>query len=194
MTALTIQKDGTIDATNGSHPWQSTCLQGEIDVAYTRLVEVFGEPNVDPDYEKTDAEWEILTPDGIATIYNYKDGHSYCGVDGDDVEDIRDWHIGGTGPEVLPWIQNALALPKPSVHLAGKTVCLKCGADFRDKPLKLMYRGTVTHRARVTSDGDVVADRRVLNTDIDDTDVYGACCSVCHYPLPECDYIPDTWE
>ncbi len=75
------------------------CLNGELDISYAKLVELLGEPNAGTDGYKTDAEWSIEF-DGVPfSIYNYKDGKNYLGSDGLDVEDIRDWHIGGSNKE-----------------------------------------------------------------------------------------------
>lgn len=87
-----------------------TSLKGEIDIAYSRLIEVFGEPNAEGDPWKTDAKWEVLTPAGIATIYNYKTGKNYLGAAGQPTEEIRDWHIGGHHKEVVDYIRKALAI------------------------------------------------------------------------------------
>lgn len=77
-----------------------THLQGYIYCGYDRLVEVFGEPTGGDGY-KVDAEWDIEFEDGkVATIYNYKDGVNYLGEDGEEVETIREWHIGGLTKEV----------------------------------------------------------------------------------------------
>ena len=76
-----------------------TSLKGYVDVSYATLIEMFGEP-LEGDGYKTDAEWVIAFKRNggtvYATIYNYKDGRNYCGEEGLDVEDITDWHIGGT--------------------------------------------------------------------------------------------------
>lgn len=71
-------------------------LAGYIEISYAELVAVLGEPITDwNDDSKTDAEWYIQFGSGTqATIYNYKDGRNYMGLDGKDKEDIRDWHIG----------------------------------------------------------------------------------------------------
>jgi len=72
-----------------------TSLIGYVDVTYAKLVEVFGEPNAEG-CDKSDAEWAVEFVDGtIATIYNYKDGVNYRGINGKEVEDITDWHVGG---------------------------------------------------------------------------------------------------
>jgi hypothetical protein len=75
---------------------EGTHLQTEIDVSYAQLVARMGEPNVEADGYKVDAEWLVITPDGeVLTVYNYKTGKNYLGKDGKAVEDITDWHIGG---------------------------------------------------------------------------------------------------
>lgn len=72
-----------------------TSLQGYINISHADLIKAFGIPKVWDDY-KTDAEWQICFEDGTrATIYNYKNGKNYCGIDGLDVQDITEWHIGG---------------------------------------------------------------------------------------------------
>ena len=72
-----------------------TSLVGKIETTYAQLVELFGEPTPSDEY-KSDAEWEIELEDGtVNTIYNWKNGRNYLGIDGLDVEDITDWHIGG---------------------------------------------------------------------------------------------------
>jgi hypothetical protein len=70
-------------------------LQGYIDITYDQLVEIFGEPISEGDGYKVDAEWELMIDHTLVTIYNYKDGKNYNGEDGDAVEDIIEWHIGG---------------------------------------------------------------------------------------------------
>lgn len=72
-----------------------TSYQGEMNFSYVRLCELFGAP-LPGDAYKVDAEWILKFEDGtVATIYNWKDGPNYCGVDGTPVEEIKDWHIGG---------------------------------------------------------------------------------------------------
>lgn len=86
-----------------------TSGQGEVDVAYADLVRAFGPPTSTGDDYKIDAEWTLVDDSGnVVTIYNYKTGRNYLGSEGLDVEDIRDWHIGGNKPEVVKEVQAAL--------------------------------------------------------------------------------------
>ena len=85
-----------------------TCLKGYVEISYDDLVKSFGEPNADGDYYKVDVVWHIQTPFGIATIYNYKDGHNYLKEKGLDVEEITDWHIGGHNKKTFDYIQDLL--------------------------------------------------------------------------------------
>lgn len=87
-----------------------TSLQGYLDANYSDLCEVFGMPNPENcDNYKTDAEWNIQFGDGtIATIYNYKDGKNYCGPDGLDTEDIKEWHIGGFSKSAVEMVKLAI--------------------------------------------------------------------------------------
>lgn len=72
-----------------------TCYQGQISCSYDELVKAFGKPGKGDEY-KTDAEWIVEFEDGtVAAVYNWKDGKSYCGPDGYEVEDIPQWNIGG---------------------------------------------------------------------------------------------------
>lgn len=80
--------------------------QGTIQAEYWILEQLLGKP-LWGDGHKTDAEWAIEYEDGVVvTIYNWKDGHNYCGDAGWDVADITEWHIGGKTPLALERIQN----------------------------------------------------------------------------------------
>jgi hypothetical protein len=87
--------------------------RGAVDIAYKKLVEVFGEP--EPCDGKMDAHWTLLFPDkAIATIYNYKDGKNYLGSEGTATSRLRDWHIGGhRGNNVVNRVAKILGV-KPS--------------------------------------------------------------------------------
>ena len=88
--------------TNGTH------LQGYIQTNYADLIKVFGIPKVWDDY-KTDAEWKVCFEDGTrATIYNYKDGKNYCGKYGLEVQEIKEWHIGGFNQDAVDRVLKAL--------------------------------------------------------------------------------------
>ncbi len=73
--------------------------KGALDISYAELVELFGEPNTSGDAYKVDAQWSLDFDGHYISIYNYKDGKNYLGSDGLDIEDIRDWHIGGQDKE-----------------------------------------------------------------------------------------------
>lgn len=105
--------------TNGKVRWAAppsidgTCLQGYATTRYERLVQVFGPPTNNGDGYKTDAEWDLVTPEGVATIYNYKDGINYNGLEGKTTEAITDWHIGGKDKAVVEWVLKALYTAQP---------------------------------------------------------------------------------
>lgn len=90
-----------------------TSISGYISENYETICQIFGEPTESDGYN-VDAEWMIQFSDGkVATIYNWKDGKNYCGSNGLNVEDIREWHIGGHCKEVVSRIQNILSNPWP---------------------------------------------------------------------------------
>ncbi len=94
-----------------NHLSTGTSYKGRIDTTYSRLVEVFGQPTITGSLDnKIDAEWIVLTMEGIATIYNWKDGKSYLGETGKLTEEIRDWHIGGHTGRVIDYILRALKI------------------------------------------------------------------------------------
>jgi len=89
-----------------------TSYKGTISANYIDLEDTFGEPLEGDDY-KTDAEWVVSFTVGdsqtvIATIYNWKNGKNYCGRDGDDVLDIREWNVGGHDPICVALVEQAM--------------------------------------------------------------------------------------
>lgn len=92
-----------------------TCKQGELQISFERLVEVFGQPwyYTDEPGDKSDVEWPLLFDDGtVATIYNYKNGKNYAiysDGDGEEIEDIFDWSIGGNCPEAATLVKTEIA-------------------------------------------------------------------------------------
>lgn len=77
----------------------------EIQCSYADILFTIGsETLVGGDGYKTDGEWVIETPAGIATIYNWKDGKNYCDEAGEEIENIQVWHIGGQSDAVARYI------------------------------------------------------------------------------------------
>lgn len=99
--------------TNMSH------LQGYITADYEELVDAFGPPmRYGFDDYKVDAEWHISFADGsVASIYNWKNGRNYMGTQGMDVQDIREWHVGGFSKITL--FRVAEVLNKQTVQAAA---------------------------------------------------------------------------
>ena len=104
-----------------------TYLRGRIETTHTQLLDVFGD-SADGDGYKIDAEWIILFEDGeVATIYNWKNGFNYLGGEGKRVEDITDWHVGGSTLDAPARVKAILAeasepcflddMPAPSEEL-----------------------------------------------------------------------------
>jgi len=96
MKTITIKKTGQInkDANARQFNLVGSSFQAEIEIMYSTLITILGQPNYENDGYKIDAEWTINTPYGVATIYNYKDGKNYLGDEGKDTEDIIEWRIG----------------------------------------------------------------------------------------------------
>lgn len=85
-----------------------TSLKGSITTTYAKLVKRYGEPHESDGY-KSDAEWVIEWEDGvIGTIYNWKNGKNYLGDEGEEVENITDWNIGGYKEIVVKRISDDL--------------------------------------------------------------------------------------
>lgn len=90
--------------------WQESWLQGEIKTTYAKLVKVFGPEHSDGDGYKVQAEWGLVFEDGTyATIYDWKEGASYRGVnEGITKEYVTNWHIGGTVRTAVDRVKDAL--------------------------------------------------------------------------------------
>lgn len=85
-----------------------TCGQGKVECSYSKLLALFGEPHAG-DEDKTQANWTVYTPAGIATIYDWKLGDCYHGQgNGIPVEAVTEWSIGGNNYQVVEWIQKAI--------------------------------------------------------------------------------------
>jgi len=74
-----------------------TFLIGYIDLPYSEIVSLFGEPYLQHGKgEKIDWEWVFQLDGTILTIYNYKTGPSYSeGNKYITPQEIDDWHVGG---------------------------------------------------------------------------------------------------
>lgn len=87
-----------------------THLITTIETTYKHLTNLFGKEDSNGDGYKVQAEWFIITPDGIGTIYDYKQGKSYNGKDGISKQKVTDWHIGGhnqaTADHIIKTIQS----------------------------------------------------------------------------------------
>ena len=93
-----------------TNKFESSCLQGYIETSYADLVACFGEPNCDGDGYKVDAEWMVKFNNGVyATIYNYKTGKNYLGDEGQAVEDITTWHVGGMSIKAVQNVEQAMS-------------------------------------------------------------------------------------
>lgn len=83
-----------------------TSFRGHLYAQYDQLVIAFGKPyESDVHDTKTDVEWVISTPHGVATIYNYKNGVQHLGTKGLAAEQICEWHIGGRNDQTYKWIK-----------------------------------------------------------------------------------------
>ena len=94
-----------------------TSFIGYVYAGYSQLCLAFGEPSIPNRLDiKTDAEWMVYTPYGIAVIYNYKDGKRYLKEAGLDVSDICEWHVGAKNTNAYEWVKNKLNNSIGSVH------------------------------------------------------------------------------
>lgn len=103
MMDFITHNDEKIDA-------MDTSYKGCLDVSFSTLVDIFGPPSIADEF-KVDAQWLIKFEDGlVATIYNWKNGRNYRQQSGLDVEDIKDWNVGGKKEEVVDRINSILGL------------------------------------------------------------------------------------
>lgn len=84
-------------------------LQGHIDVTHSDLVSAFGPPTyLGSGDGKTQCEWDLKINGVMVTIYDYKNYRA--------PERIRDWHIGGTSPDVVDMVRESLAAWRSSLQ------------------------------------------------------------------------------
>jgi len=99
-----------------------TSFKGFVYATYDQLLACFGDPAINMDNDKTDAEWVVDTQHGVATIYNYKDGKSYLGDAGLEMYKICEWHVGGKNNESYDWIKTQLFKPIGLLHGSDEQV------------------------------------------------------------------------
>lgn len=81
-----------------------TSNQGKMTVSYHSLVEVFGHPNGGPEDGKVQVQWGLkFDGDIVATIYDWK-------KNGQPVEQITSWNIGGKSMQAMREVYLALGL------------------------------------------------------------------------------------
>lgn len=95
-----------IDSESSLNGICGTYNQGEMMIKYQDIVNKLGSPTSKGDGYKVSAEWEIITPFGMGTIYDYKECKSYCGKDGSNKKDITNWNIGGHNKETGDFIKS----------------------------------------------------------------------------------------
>ena len=96
---------------NSQMPMIGTCLQGNIDITYDKLVSIFGKETCAGDEYKVQADWMLTFDDGtVATIYDWKQGDSYNGPgQGITKEFVTDWHIGGMNEDAVSRVMDAIS-------------------------------------------------------------------------------------
>jgi hypothetical protein len=80
---------------------QGTSFKGHLHAHYSELVRMFGEP-MNGDGYKVQAEWIVILPDEdgtehAVTIYDWKQGMCYWGIEGEGVpvDMVKEWNVGG---------------------------------------------------------------------------------------------------
>ncbi len=97
-----INQDLTVTETSFEHSLIiGTSRMSEFDGPYDRIVECFGLPTVLDDPDKVQVEWLVLTPDGVAIIYDYKEEYNNYTA-------VTDWHIGGHNKASAQWVLEVL--------------------------------------------------------------------------------------
>ena len=129
-----------------------TYLQGYISTNLETLKKVFGEPIKYDAGSKTDIEYNILFADGeVATIYNYKNGKNYLGDDGQAVEEMTSFNVGGKDAIVLDRIQSILDVPEPVKLEPEKPKYFCLVRMWFDK-----VNGNTYHKVTMFYDGEIV--------------------------------------
>jgi len=103
MKEINVKSDGSLLVEDVENNDENYCYEDFIGISlstnlpygatYSEIVELFGEP-FEGDGYKVDAEWNVIVNNKRCTIYNYKTGINYNGIEGTPTELIKDWHIG----------------------------------------------------------------------------------------------------
>lgn len=72
-----------------------TSYQGMLMATFDSMVQVFGAPQ-QWGGDKTQCEWQLITPEGVATIYDWKEYRK--------PRDVSAWHIGGKSSAVSDFV------------------------------------------------------------------------------------------
>jgi hypothetical protein len=82
-----------------------TYLQGEVMATRKELISVFGNPTEYPEGDKVTTEWCIKFDNGlVASIYDWKRYEQGA----PELDEIYDWHIGGTSVDVVSLVKDAI--------------------------------------------------------------------------------------
>jgi len=73
-----------------------TSYQGLINATFDSMVQVFGAPQYWGG-DKTQCEWELRTPEGVATIYDWKEYRK--------PRNVTQWHVGGKSSAVAEFVE-----------------------------------------------------------------------------------------
>ena len=94
-----LEDDDSVDKITKSESTVGTSLQGYLDTTYSNLIKIFGEPHYGRSGDgKVQCEWHFEFEDGeVFTIYDYKERKA--------PENVTEWHIGGTKPNIVPRVQ-----------------------------------------------------------------------------------------
>lgn len=109
MTIKVIRKGHDIVCVDDDDARNSVLMThgyGSMTLDYERLYSKLGRPNGKGDQYKVSAEWDIITPFGIGTIYDWKSSKKYCGKDGVSYKLNTDWHIGAHNQETADFIRS----------------------------------------------------------------------------------------
>lgn len=86
-----------------------TFQQDKINISYSKLVDIFGEPHHEIDELRIDRKWLLQFGDGtVATIYNWKNGANWQGDDRILTDNIADWCIGGRTQHAVNLVKQAI--------------------------------------------------------------------------------------